>query len=240
MSSSGPASKRKMSHKSTSRESAKRVKEEDQKRDPCLYFLSKKPNEWIAFSNFWHGSGSIGIKKEEKMVTYWRKHVPDGTTPHMNPLAYGERLFSSVEHMYQWLKIAEGLGLVTYADDTILRAESAKAAKSATSQTNLINYLITTPERSEESKASIKRWLVAEFARFQEEDLSREWMTTALKLKYSWTHNPGLAHYLVSTGSAPLGEAVNRGQASYWNKKGQNTLGILLMQIRNNLLATLP
>ena len=73
-------------------------------------------------------------------------------------------------------------------------------------------------------------------------DVKNDVMLKALRVKFSHEHNPELSEYLLSTGDAQLVEHTPRDK--YWGDggdggtgaRGLNTLGKLLMKVRDELV----
>ena len=140
-----------------------------------------------------------------------------GDVPKQAPFVDGdEREYDSVERYYQYHRY---LSIdATYASEVILAASDAKAVASAAGKKS---FLAWKKARNEAAPLSADS--------FQDRD---EVMSTALRLKFS--QNPKLREALVGTGNSFL-EEQGRFEGEYWTNKGQNKLGGLLMELRDEL-----
>ena len=137
--------------------------------------------------------------------------------------------FKSVEHMYQYCKMTYVDHL--YANQRIRHAPTPADAKQWSSKKAWVDYASSKDPENRPLRRRLEKEFDESVAMFRY-ICSQSTMKTALRLKYE--QNEQLRKALLATGESPLGE-LGRFKTEFWTKTGQNMLGKLLMELRDEL-----
>lgn len=150
--------------------------------------------------------------------------------------------FPSSEHYYQFQKYYNynhPLAKV-YALNVLLDPpKSALAVKQRAKRKEWVTYLI--PEIADREERTL-RFIdeIDQLTTYTElvwNGIRVQTMKRALELKFNLDTNPEMAQFLIDTYPHPLAELDDRfGNCSFWSEGGENMLGILLMQVRDELM----
>jgi predicted NAD-dependent protein-ADP-ribosyltransferase YbiA (DUF1768 family) len=148
--------------------------------------------------------------------------------------------FPSVEHYYQYMKL---MSFNTpkarlYAQSVILPAKSALLAKRLGSKFYYFQWLYPKVDQSEE-RLEIYQTAIPEW-----EEKIEAWslvrvsvMRRAIRLKFNHFMNPAITQFLINTFPEPLTEMDGRwDDERFWTEGGENMMGLLLMEWRNELV----
>ena len=136
--------------------------------------------------------------------------------------------FLTVEHMYQWNKMS--VLDPAYADERIRHAPTALLAKRYASKKAWVDHTYVKPGPT---KKRLGELFDSKVKIFRQQCMLTT-MRCALRLKFE--QNAELRAALVGTGAHPLGE-LGRSRRDFWAKTGENMLGRLLMELRDELVS---
>jgi predicted NAD-dependent protein-ADP-ribosyltransferase YbiA (DUF1768 family) len=175
--------------------------------------------EAIQFHSFSKSDGHSYLSNMFPCVRFHRYGLPR-TAPFVDG-EVGGREYDSVERFYQFHRF---LAIdARYANDVILMAADAKAVANASGK-----RVYETWWKQQNCDASNEKFVFEENDTFDCDEVMRK----GLRLKF--TQNTALQQALLSSKDAQL-EELGRFDGEYWTNKGENRLGQLLMELRDDL-----
>ena len=182
--------------------------------EPVLTFKARVNNPQSYLSNFYPFVKNVEAQTTPKPAN--QEHL------FVHPI---DGAFLSVEHMYQWRKMA--MIDFEYASSHIRHAATPVLAKQLSSKKKWVDATYT--------GARTKKALGREYddkVLFFRQSCMLTVMRTALRLKFE--QNDELKSALLSTKGCALAE-LGRTKRDFWAKTGSNMLGRLLVELRDSL-----